>query len=116
MGKYLLPRINPCLLLLGILHGSQIVRSLHLLLVGIGIKSRHNEGKNHYDHDDHDTHHSHLVLQQSAHSVLPEAHALPHDYLTLLLFLCCGQKILRINLQLKTDRILFHIYTHAFPA
>ena len=96
MGKYLLSGIDPCLFLLGILHGAKVICSFDLLFIGIRIKAGYNEGKDH-DYDDHNkTDHRHFIFAEAACAVLPKAYAFPHDYLALLFFFCSRKKIFRL--------------------
>ena len=97
MGENLLTRIDPGLFLRGILHGSQVVCPLHLLLIGIRIEGGDDKGKDHYHNDHHQRYHGYFILSQAAHTVLPEAHALPHDDLALFFLVRCRKKIFRIE-------------------
>ena len=97
MREHLFPGVDSRLLLLGILHGRQIVGSLCLLLIAVRIKGRDNERKYHNDNNHHKAYHSHFIFCQTAHTVFPEAHALPHDNLALLFLLGCRQEILGIK-------------------
>ena len=95
MGKYLFTGIDSCLLLFGILHRAEIIGSLNLFLIIIRIKRRNDKGKNHNKDNHHKAYHCDFILAKASRSVLPEAHALTHNDLTLLLFLGCRKKIFR---------------------
>ncbi len=97
MREHLFPGIDSRLLLLGILHGRQIVCPLCLLLIAVRIKARNDKRKNHNHNNHYKAYHSHFISYQTAHTVFPEAHALPHDNLALLFLFGCRQEILRIK-------------------
>ena len=111
MGEYLLSRIHTLYLFLGILHGVQILASFDLCLVIIGIKCRHDKGKDHNYNNNEEADHSNLILTKSAEAILPEAHALTHDDLALLLFFIRRHKIIRFIFYMKAHSIrFFHRY------
>ena len=111
MGEYLLSRIHTLYLFLGILHGVQILASFDLCLVIIGIKCRHNKGKDHNYNNNEEADHGNLILTKSAEAILPEAHALTHDDLALLLFFVRRHKIFRFIFYMKAHSIrFFHRY------
>ena len=111
MGEYLLSRIHTLYLFLRILHGVQILASFDLCLVIIGIKCRHDKGKDHNYNNNEEADHGNLILTKSAEAILPEAHALTHDDLALLLFFIRRHKIFRFIFYMKAHSIrFFHRY------
>ena len=108
--EHALARFHALQLLLRILHGGQVLRAADLVAVGVGVERGHDERKDHDNHDHNQAHHGDLVFAEPAHAVLPKAHALAHDHQLFLLVFGCGQKILRVKLELKAQRILLHIH------
>ena len=108
MRKHLFTGFHSLHLSFGIGHGKEILSAFLLLGIGIGIKAWHNKRKEHDQNDKEQADHSHLILQETAHAVLPEADRFAHNDQALLFFFRGRQKI--VCIQLKGKRILLHPY------